>query len=398
MRISIFARCFSAFFFLGGLLAGQQAEIQETLPHEEIYLQGQDNTNGMGGEITLLINLPPSLAVLGSGEKVGAIVLERSREPDGAFLEVGRFEPGQTRFLDHRDVRDGISYFYRARVLLMDRDPILTRVAGPFSSEGRWFKPGSLLTFIMAGLVVAAMVLFLGLAKSGRSMYIRPIPGLKAVDEAIGRATEMGKPVLYCSGVADLRCPGVIASMTVLGWVAEKAARFGCDLTFPVNNALTLTAGQEIVKEGFLRAGRPERYHDDMVYFISGEQFAYAAAVCGVMERERPAANFFFGSFWSETLVLTESGAATGAMQIAAVDTEHQIPFMVATCDYVIIGEEFYAASAYLSEDANIKGTLKAQDLIKALIVLLILAGVLFSTLEAAFHLNMDWFFSIWER
>ena len=84
-----------------------------------------------------------------------------------------------------------------------------------------------------------------------------------------------------------------------------------------MNNALTLTAGQEIVKEGFLRAGRPERYHDDMVYFISGEQFAYAAAVCGVMERERPAANFFFGSFWSETLVLTESGAATGAQECA---------------------------------------------------------------------------------
>ncbi len=151
------------------------------------------------------------------------------------------------------------------------------------------------------------------------------------------------------------------------------------------------------MKESFLRAGRPELYHDDMVYFISGEQFAYAAAVCGLMERERTAANFFFGSFWSETLILTESGAATGAMQIAATDTEHQIPFMVATCDYVIIGEEFYAASAYLSKDRVLKGSLKAQDLVKAVLVLLILFGAVLSTLHAFGWVDGEWFFKLWE-
>ena len=176
--------------------------------------------------------------------------------------------------------------------------------------------------------------------------------------------------------MADIRCPGVLASLTVLGWVSEKVARYGATLTYPVNQALNLTAGQEIVKESYLRAGKPEQYHDDIVYFISGEQFAYAAAVCGVMERERTAANFFFGSFWSEGLVLFESGASTGAMQIGATDMEHQIPFMVATCDYVIIGEEFYAASAYLSQDPNIKGSLKAQDVIKVVIIFLILLGL----------------------
>ena len=227
-------------------------------------------------------------------------------------------------------------------------------------------------------------------------MYIRPIPGLKAVEEAIGRATEMGKPILYCSGVADLRCPGVLASLTILAWVAEKVANYGATLTYPVNNALNLTAGQEIVKEAYIRAGRPELYNDDMVFFISGEQFAYAAAVCGLMEREKTAANFFFGSFWSETLLLTESGAATGAMQIAATDTEHQIPFMVATCDYVLIGEEFYAASAYLSQDPVLKGSLKAQDLVKAVIILLIVLGVIFTILEQAAGLDFGWFFGFW--
>jgi hypothetical protein len=343
----------------------------------------------MGGEITLIIS--PSRM----GE--GVFVIERSTSPGGEFKEVGRLQPGEVRFMDDQDIRDGVMYFYRTKLLMPDQAPLISRTFGPFKSEALWFKPGAFLTLLLSILVFVVIVLFLMVAKSGRSMYIRPIPGLQAVDEAIGRATEMGRPILYCAGVADLRCPGVIASMTVLRWVSEKVARYGCNLTFPVNNALTLTAGQEIVKEGYLRAGYPELYKEDIVYFISGEQFAYAAAVCGLMERERPAANLFFGSFWSETLVLTESGAATGAMQIAAVDTEHQIPFMVATCDYVIIGEEFYAASAYLSEDAKIKGTLKAQDMIKALIVFLILLGVILTTLERTCDLNFEWFFSIWE-
>ena len=50
----------------------------------------------------------------------------------------------------------------------------------------------------------------------------------------------------------------------------EKVASYGATITYPVNNALNLTAGQEIVKEAYLRAGKPELYNDDIVYFISG--------------------------------------------------------------------------------------------------------------------------------
>ena len=70
--------------------------------------------------------------------------------------------------------------------------------------------------------------------------------------------------------------------------------------------------------------------------------------------------------------------------------------FMVATCDYVIIGEEFYAASAYLSQDQVLKGSLKAQDVVKAVILALIVLGVLFAALERAFDLDLGWFFDFW--
>ena len=374
------------------LLPAVSFAIEEAGRDMEISISAEDNTNGGSGEITVVFTIFPRI------EGVERVVVERSELPNGGFVEVAELESDETRFVDSEGIDDNAKYYYRAKAIRLSGGSVTSSVCGPVSSPGLWFKPGACFTGALSAATVLAMLFFLFLAKSGRSMYIRPIPGLQAIEEAIGRAPEMGKPILYCSGVADLRCPGVLASLTVLGWVAEEIARYGAALTYPVNNALSLTAGQEVVKESYLRAGRPEAYQDSIVYFISGEQFAYAAAVCGVMERERPAANFFFGSFWSESLILTESGASTGAMQIAALDTEHQIPFMVATCDYVIIGEEFYAASAYLSPDPGIKGSLKALDLIKLVIVLLILAGVAAYTFKTAIDADFDWFFRFFGR
>lgn len=253
-----------------------------------------------------------------------------------------------------------------------------------------WIKEENLPVLVGTLVSTAAVLFFIFIARRGKQLYIRPIPGLHAVEEAVGRATEMGKPILYCSGVADIRCPGVLASMTMLGWVAEMVARYGASLTFPVNQPINLPIGQEAVRSGYYRAGRPEAYRDDMVFFISGLQFAFAAAVCGIMERERPAANFFFGSFWSEALILTETGSVCGALQIAATDMVDQLPFMVATCDYVIIGEELYAASAYLGEDPEFVGGLKGQDLIKAFILLLLLGGLILNSLKIWFPAHFE--------
>ena len=260
--------------------------------------------------------------------------------------------------------------------------------------ETLWFDSSRLPLLVALVLLFAAVLTYVILAHRGRRFPIRPIRGLQAVEEGIGRATEMGRPILYTSGVGDIRAPGVLASIGILGWVAELVARHGASLVYPVNNAYNLAIGQEVVRDAYLRAGRPDEYRDEMVYFISGMQFAYAAAVCGLMVREKTAAHFFFGSFWSETLVMTETGAATGAIQIAATDSEHQLPFFVATCDYVIIGEELFAASAYLTQDPEIVGSLRGQDVVKGVLLVLLVLGVLLATLAdlpVEHHLVPDW-------
>jgi hypothetical protein len=99
------------------------------------------------------------------------------------------------------------------------------------------------------------------------------------------------------------------------------------------------------------------------------------------MLRRKPAANFFMGSYFAESLLLTETGASTGAIQIAGTDSDHQLPFFVTTCDYTLIGEELYAASAYLSKEPIQIGTLRGQDIGKAFILGVIGVGTALATL-----------------
>ena len=58
-----------------------------------------------------------------------------------------------------------------------------------------------------------------------------------------------------------------------------------------------------------------------------------------------------------------------------------QLPFFVAACDYTLIGEELFAASAYLSGEPKQLGSLKGQDVGKIIAMAAILLGMFFATL-----------------
>jgi hypothetical protein len=133
-----------------------------------------------------------------------------------------------------------------------------------------------------------------------------------------------------------------------------------------------MTVAQEIVRSAYMDAGRPDVYREQDIYFLTQDQFSYTAAVCGIMVRDKPAANFLMGYYYAESLLLAETGQSTGAIQIAGTDSQAQLPFFITTCDYTLIGEELYAASAYLSREPLLLGSLKGQDLVKLVMMLLI--------------------------
>lgn len=218
-------------------------------------------------------------------------------------------------------------------------------------------------------------------AKEGRGVYIRRIPGLNALDDAIGRATEMGRPILMVPGIGDLNAISVQA-INVFAHVTKSAAQFSTPIRLCCANAAVYTVAQEIIRDVYQSQGMSEKYDSNSVQFLSDRQFAFAAGVSGMILREKAAAAFLLGEFFAESLIFAETCNSVGAIQVAGSTQNTQTPFFIAACDYVLIGEEFYAASAYLRREPVLTGSLAGQDWGKLSIMAFIVIGVFMNSWE----------------
>uniref|UniRef100_A0A7C4GA70 DUF6754 domain-containing protein n=1 Tax=candidate division WOR-3 bacterium TaxID=2052148 RepID=A0A7C4GA70_UNCW3 len=309
------------------------------------------------------------------------IALFRSTCPDTGFIEIAAEPVSSTEYTD-AEVADGCSYYYRL-VVRSDGDSAVAPVVGPVRSSAQWFNSGRSSVLIVFALICAAFLFYIFRARRGTKMFVRRIAGLDAIDDALGRATEMGKPILFSFGLGVITDLVVIAALPLLRKVARKAADYAIRLIVPNADPIVMTAAQETVKEAYLESGRPDLYNPDNITFLTSDQFGYAAGVDGIILREKPGAIFWLGYFYAESLVMAETGHSVGAIQLAGTTETTQLPFFVAACDYTMIGEEIFAASCYLKPEPVMLGTLKGEDFLKLVLVICITALVVLGTAGA---------------
>jgi len=311
--------------------------------------------------------------------------VRRAEPPAYEWTGLGNAPPGTEQYVDDT-AKDGSVYRYELRirsaakadtsagVLIASGPPVLSQ---PAASHDNWFRNERLNSLIATVLFIVIVLSSISMAKSGKEIFIRRIAGLNAVDEAIGRATETGKKVVYIPGIQSMDDIQTVASIAILGHVARATARYGTQLDVPNKDPLTFASAREAVRAAYLAEGRPDLYREEMVNYVTYDQFAYTAAVSARMTREKPAAVFLIGYFFAESLILAETGQSTGAIQIAGQADPTQLPFFIATCDYTLIGEELYAASAYLSREPVLLGSMRGQDIAKAILLAIGILGVI---------------------
>ncbi len=240
---------------------------------------------------------------------------------------------------------------------------------------------GQVFSTITLIIYCAAILMMISRARKGIKIpELYQVPGLDALDEAIGRCTEMGRPVHFSPGIGSVDNAQTLAALSILGYVARQCAKYDTDLIATNRITVVYPIAEEIVKQAFIEEGKAANFQPENVRFISEDQFAYASGVTGIMHREKPAANLLLGAFWAESLIFAEVGATAGAIQIAGTANTHQIPFFVAACDYALIGEELYAASAYLTKEPILLGSLVVQDWGKMFAAAAIIIGTLLQT------------------
>jgi hypothetical protein len=374
------------------IIAQETPEVQEdTLSEAEpppappTNVTAEDNPDDKGGIIN--ISWEKSADDGAGADNVTGYEILRSTERDGEYEHIGGAAPGATFFSDS-DVQNKIEYFYKVRVLSLTGSSV-SLPSTPALSRTQWFDFSRLPLFILAVIIGFAIFYFISRAKGGKELYIRKIAGLEAVDDAVGRATEMGRVIYYIPGIMDMDSMQTIAGITILGRVARLVAEYDAKLEVPVSRSLVMITCRETVKEAYMNAGRPDAYRDDQVYYLTDDQFGYAAALDGLFLRNKPAAVFLQGQFYAESLILAETANSVGAIQIAGTAMPTQLPFFVAACDYTLIGEELFAASAYLSKDPKLLGSLKGQDVGKFIFLVLILVGAAMLTLNMILGWNL---------
>lgn len=362
-----------------------------TPPAPASGLTAVDKPNDDGTAIIVNWELSPSDD--GNGA-VSGYTIYRATSADGEFTVVGDAVRGATKFTDSK-AEFGGTFFYRVDCFtkIIGDDGTAGKLAsastvvGPASPVAQWFNwsRGWCLLFVL--FVCGAIIFYIMKATKGDEIYVRKIAGIDAVDEAVGRATEMGRKIFFIPGIQDMNDVQTIAGIAILGRVAQMAAQYETWLEVPVSKSLVMVTARETMKEAYTQVGKPDLFREAQVHYITDDQFGYAAAIDGMVVREKPATIFYMGAFFAESLILAETGNAAGAIQIAGTAMPSQLPFFVAACDYTLIGEELFAASAYLSREPRQLGSLKGQDMGKALFIIAIIIGV-FLTMTGLYDLS----------
>jgi len=233
-------------------------------------------------------------------------------------------------------------------------------------------------------LVLYSFLVIYGIYRSvvqGKIPKVRQPAAIKALEEAVGRCVEMGKPLLFQTGIGDVSTEGVthMAMLSVLSYtsalVAQKNAKFICSTPSPTLFPLA----EAIVREAYVAAGKPDGFTSDTVRYLSNDQMAYCSAVMHLMNQEQVAANVQIGFFQAENLVTLEAAKDLGAINIGGAYRMLRIPDMAIGCDFFLIGEEVFAAGAFCSQEPLQLGSLLGQDMSKWVALALIVVGTLFT-------------------
>ena len=366
----------------------EESEMVPVLPPAVCNVQAADIPEDGGGRIRVTWEVPDDAP--SAGLVTGYEILRYA--PGETPSPVGEAPAGDAEF-DDESAEDGTTYQYVVRTL-SPGGTVDSEASGPAVASAQWFARERFPVLLVTLAFCIAVLFFVQKARGGAALFIRKIPGLEAVDDAVGRATEMGRPVLFVPGIETVSEVGTLAALTILGHVAKRVATHGTRLDVPVADPIVMTTAQEIVRTAYAEVGQLDTYDPNRIAYLTYDQFGYTAGVDGIMVRDRPEAVFLLGTFYAESLILAETGHAIGAIQIAGTKETSQLPFFVAACDYTLIGEELFAASSYLSREPVMLGSLKGQDLTKMAIVYTIVFAFVVGTIGALVFPDGNSFFS----
>ncbi len=241
------------------------------------------------------------------------------------------------------------------------------------------------LVLILLLVMLPLLLLFTSQLRAGRPVSLRPIKGFSRLKGLIGRGAETERPIhmsLGIGGIMDASTAESLAGITLLEHVAHQSVSSGAPLIVTVSDPTLLPLAQETARHAWETRLHRYQVSPPEVRLIAPEAVAYAAGVMDILLGENVTANIMVGKFGHEYLLMGETGVRTQIPQIAGGINPQALPFIHATADEALIGEEIFASGAYLSPRLAHIASLRVQDWMRVLISIVILLGVLLRSLS----------------
>jgi hypothetical protein len=239
---------------------------------------------------------------------------------------------------------------------------------------------------LSAILLLLFILLLLGYAALGRRRpaLFRPIPGFDALGEAIEKAVEAGDRVHVSLGTGSLLSPEAapaLAGLSLLSRIATRTSMSDRPAVVTAADGALVMLAQDTLRSAYSRVGAGQRYRHTSARMLAPSPFAYAATLPVLLATENVSANILVGSFGTEGALAADFGRQANSFVLAGSDDVPSQALMYATAEHPLIGEEVFAGGAYLQLGALHSASLRAQDAVRLILVLVILAATALRTL-----------------
>ncbi len=227
---------------------------------------------------------------------------------------------------------------------------------------------------LIAGLLMAA----LALPKGRRMPTVRAIPALRRLYRSVGLSVEDGTRVLVSLGPGDLISKNGAPALSGLTLLRHLARRTSLSDRPPVavsGDAALALLSQDTLESGYRKAGAAEFYQPTAGRLTGLTPFSSIAGTMPIVRDENASIAVLLGHFGAEAALLAEAAERGNALVIGSSDDVAAQAVLYASAGEALIGEELFAATAYLEGGADRAASLTVQDILRWLIVAAMVAG-----------------------
>lgn len=224
----------------------------------------------------------------------------------------------------------------------------------------------------------AALLLIITIWKRKSPAKLREIPAFTRLYRALGLSVEDGTRLHVSLGHGSLleaRGGSALAGLAMLRIIAERTSVSDKPAVASAGDAALGLLTQDTLQAGYQAAGVDELYVPTIGRVTGLSPFGYAAGAMHISQNEDISANIMVGHFSSEVALLAEASDRENVTMIGASDNLTGQAVLFANTQDVLIGEELFAAGAYLNAGASHAASLTVQDILRWLVIAALLGG-----------------------